>query len=64
MSYPEIKCYFPMDAQSGAHTCKYAYFEDITLALSVLCFICAKDPVFFNFSGDIVHVWFQFLLRR
>ena len=29
-----------------------------------LCFICAKDPIFFNFSGDIVHVWFQFLLRR
>ena len=52
MSHPEIKCYFPMNAQSGAHICKYAYFEDITLALSV-CVFPARKILYSSISAVI-----------
>ena len=52
MSHPEVKFYLPMDAQSGAHVCKYAYFEDITLALSV-CVLSARKILYSSISAVI-----------
>ena len=52
MSHPEVKFYLPMDAQSGAHICKYAYLEDITLALSV-CVLSARKILYSSISAVI-----------